>query len=145
MKINDGDIIPEVRIGNIRLNSTKEKHLNLLKGEFKERFREDESIIEIKNAEFWIGGDEKIDQIGVWGNFKGKYKGVIGLGSTLQDVKKFVGDAVNVYDTYEMEEDKGICFELEDIDDWDELKAPIDHIYVFRISPDRACSDQEGI
>ena len=70
MKINDGDIIPEVRIGNIRLNSTKEKHLNLLNGEFKERFREDESIIEIKNAEFWIGGDEKIDQIGVWGNFK---------------------------------------------------------------------------
>ena len=70
MKINNSDIIPEVRIGNIRLNSTKEKHLNLLKGEFKERFREDESIIEIKNAEFWIGGDEKIDQIGVWGNFK---------------------------------------------------------------------------
>ena len=79
MKINDGDIIPEVRIGNIRLNSKKEKHLNLLKGEFKERFREDESIIEIKNAEFWIGGDEKIDQIGVWGNFKGKYKGITRL------------------------------------------------------------------
>ena len=29
---------------------------------------------------------------------------------------------------------KGICFELEDIEDWDQLKAPIDHIYVFRIT-----------
>ena len=38
-----------------------------------------------------------------------------------------------MYDTYELKDIKGICFELEDIDDWDELKAPIDHIYVFRI------------
>lgn len=55
------------------------------------------------------------------------------MGSTLTDVKNSVGNYVNVYDTYEMETDKGICFELEDIDDWDELKAPIEHIYVFRV------------
>ena len=112
MKINDGDIIPAVRIGNIRLNITKEEPLNLLNGEFKEQFREDDSIIEIENARFWIGGDGKIDQIGVWGDFKGKYKGTIGLGSTLKDVQQLVGNYVNVYDTYEMIDDKGICFEL---------------------------------
>jgi hypothetical protein len=33
-----------------------------------------------------------------------------------------------------MEQDKGICFELEDVDDWDELTAPIENIYVFRVS-----------
>jgi hypothetical protein len=41
-----------------------------------------------------------------------------GLGSTLTDVKNSVRNYVNVYDTYEMETDKGICFKLEDIDDW---------------------------
>lgn len=53
------------------------------------------------------------------------------MGSTLNDVKNLVGNYINVCDTYEMEADKGICFELKDIDDWDELKAPIEHIYVF--------------
>lgn len=133
MKMKDGDIIPNFGIGEITLNSTREELLKVLKGDFKERFREDDSIIEIENAKFWISSDGKVDQIGVEGDFKGKYKNVIGLGSTLTDVKNLVGDYVNVYDTYEMEVDKGICFELEDIDDWDELKAPIDHIYVFRV------------
>lgn len=36
----------------------------------------------------------------------------------MTDVKNSVGNYVNVYDTYEMETDKGICFKLEDIDDW---------------------------
>ena len=47
-----------------------------------------------------------------------KNKNIIGLGSTLTDVKNSVRNYVNVYDTYEMETDKGICFKLEDIDDW---------------------------
>ncbi len=132
MKIQDGDIIPAVGISNIKLNSTKEELLKVLKRDFKERFREEDSIIEIENAKFWIASDGKVDQIGVGGDFKGKYRDVIGLGSTLTDVKALVGNYVNVYDTYEMEMDKGICFELEDIDDWDELTAPIEFIYVFR-------------
>jgi len=40
---------------------------------------------------------------------------------------------VEVGDTYEMENEKGICFELEDVDDWEELAAPIEFIYVFRV------------
>ena len=131
--MKDGAIIPAVGIGEIALNSTREELLKVLKGEFKERFIDNGSIIEIENAKFWISDDGKVDQIGVERDFKGKYKNIIGLGSTLTDVKNSVGNYVNVYDTYEMETDKGICFELEDIDDWDELKAPIDHIYVFRV------------
>ena len=133
MKIKDGDIIPAVGISNIKLNFSREALLQLIGKDYKERIREDDSIIEIENAKFWISNDGKVDQIGVKGDFKGKYKNIIGLGSTLEDVKKYIGNYVNVYDTYEIEEDKGICFELEDIDDWDELKSPIDHIYVFRV------------
>lgn len=75
-----------------------------------------------------------MDQIGVGDDFQEKYKNIIGIGSTLSDIKKFVGNYVNVYDTYEMEVEKGICFELEDIDDWDELTAPIEYVYVFRVN-----------
>lgn len=61
MKIKDGEIIPAVGIGNIRLNITKRELLKFLKGDFKERFREDDSIIEIENAKFWISNDGRLD------------------------------------------------------------------------------------
>ena len=133
MKIQDEPIIPGVGIGNIKLNMTKDQLIAILGKDYKERFRECDSVIEIENSKFWVSEDGKIDQIGVEGDFKGKYKGIIGIGSTLSEVKKFIGNYVQVYDTYEMENEEGICFELEDIDDWDPLVAPIDHIYVFRI------------
>ena len=60
MKIEDGDIIPAVGISNIKLNSTREEVLKLLQGDFKERFREDDSIIEIENAKLWIANDGKL-------------------------------------------------------------------------------------
>lgn len=134
MKIEDGSIIPGVGIGNFKLNLTKQQLLEMIGGDFKERFRENDSVIEIENAKFWIASDGKVDQIGVEKDFKGKYEGVIGLGSTLSDVKAKIGKYIQVYDTYELEEKKGICFELEDIEAWDPLIAPIDHIYVFRVN-----------
>lgn len=48
-------------------------------------------------------------------------------------MQQLVGNYVNVYDTYEMIDDKGICFELADIDNWSELTAPIEFIFVFRV------------
>lgn len=100
MKIENGPILPGVRIGNVSLNITKNQLLEIIKNEYKERFRENDSVIEIENAKFWIASDGKVDQIGVGGDFKGKYKNIIGIGSTLSDVKKFIGDYINVYDTY---------------------------------------------
>jgi hypothetical protein len=131
MKIIDGDIIPAVGIGNIKLNDRKEALLERIGNDYRERLRENDSIIEIENAAFWISNDGRIEQIGVTGDFKGKYKNVIGVGSTLEEVKKYVGSYIDVYGTYEMEEDKGICFELEDAEDWDELTTPINYIFVF--------------
>ena len=133
MKIQDEPIIPGVGIGNIKLNITKDQLIVLIGNDYKESLLGRGTRIEIENAKFWISEDGKIYQIGVEGDFKGKYKGIIGIGSTLSEVKKFIGNYVQVYDTYEMENEEGICFELEDIDDWDPLVAPIDHIYVFRI------------
>ena len=133
MKIQDGPIIPGVGIGNIKLNITKDQLIVLIGNDYKESLLGRGTRIEIENAKFWISEDGKIYQIGVEGDFKGKYKGIIGIGSALSEVKKFIGNYVQVYDTYEMENEEGICFELEDIDDWDPLVAPIDHIYVFRI------------
>lgn len=106
--------------------------LEIVGHSYQEQPLEEGSIIKIENAKFWIASDGKVDQIRVEGDFKGKYKNAIGLGFTLEDVEKLAGNYIKVYDTYELAGDKGICFELEDIDDWDELKAPIDHIYVFR-------------
>ena len=134
MKIADGSIVPGVGIGNIKLDITREQLLNIIGSDFKERFRENDSVIEVENARFWITEDNCLDQIGVQKDFTGKYKKYIGIGSTLQDIKNYIGEYIQVYDTYELEQEKGICFELEDIDDWNELTAPIEFIYVFRIA-----------
>ena len=134
MKIDDGSIVPGVGIGNIKLDITREQLLNIIGSDFKERFRENDSVIEVENARFWIAEDNCLDQIGVQKGFTGKFKKYIGIGSTLQDIKNYIGEYIQVYDTYELEQEKGICFELEDIDDWNELTAPIEFIYVFRIA-----------
>ena len=139
MKIQDGPIIPGVSIGNIRLGITKEELLKMIREDCHEQSLGEGSRIDIENAKFWINKDGKVAQIGVEKEFKGKYEEVIGLGSALCDVKKYIGEYVQVYDTYELKDINGICFELEDIEDWDELKAPIDHIYVF--TKDFPCID----
>jgi len=136
MKVQDGPIIPGVCIGNMKLGITKEELLTMIGKDYQEQSLEMGSILVIENAQIWINSDGKVAQIGVEKDFKGKYKGVIGLGSTLSDLKHAVGNYIQVYDTYELENEKGICFELEDVDDWDELTAPIDHIYVFSVKTD---------
>lgn len=132
MKINDGMIIPGVGIGNIKLNITREQLLDIIESDFKEQFLGTGSRIDVENAKFWIDVDNRLSQIGVQKDFSGKYKGCIGIGSTLQDVKDYIGDYIQVYDTYEVKNVKGMCFELEDVDEWEELTAPIEYIYVFR-------------
>lgn len=135
MKLIEGEIIAGKRIGNLKLNISKEELITIIGNDYKEIMQETCSIIEIENARFWISSDGKVDQIGVGKDFKGKYKNVIGIGSTLTEVKRYIGKYINVYDTYEIEKESGICFELKDVEEWeqwDELNAPIEFIYVFR-------------
>lgn len=133
MKIQDGDVLPGIGVGNIKLDITKEELIEIIGENYKQRPNGSGGVISVENASFWIADDGRVDQIGVGGDFKGKYKKKIGIGSTLKDVKEWIGNYKSVYSTYEVEQDKGICFELEDIDDWDELTAPIEYIYVFRV------------
>lgn len=132
MKIREGAIIPNVGIGNFLLNMTKDELLNIIGDDYEEIMRKKDSVISIENAKFWITEDGKVDQIGIGKEFQGAYKNIIGIGSTLAEVKDRIGNYMEVGDTYEMESERGICFELEDIEDWEELTAPIEFIYVFR-------------
>lgn len=137
MKIENGAIIAGLSIGNIKLGMTKEELINIIGAEYKEtKINETEITIKIENAEFWIASNNKIRQIAVWGDFQGKYRGIIGIGSTLGDVKKYIGNYDEEYDTYGIENEKGICFELGDMEEysdyWSELEAPIEIICVFR-------------
>lgn len=58
----------------------------------------------------------------------------MGLGTIAEDVKKYVDDYVEVWDGYELENVRGIGFQLGDAGDdfyWDEQKATIEWIGVF--------------
>lgn len=132
MKLIEGEVIAGQRIGSIGLNITKDELIIIIGNDYNILVQETCIIIEIENARFWISSDGKVDQIGVGKGFEGKYKNIIGLGSTLNEVKKYVGNYINVYDTFEIENESGICFELGDVEEWNELKAPIEFIYVFR-------------
>lgn len=92
MKVENGPIIPGVCIGNIKLGITQEELLKIIDRDYKEQSLEIGAILAIENAKFWIASDGKVDQIGVENNFKGRYKGVIGLGSTLSDLKNYIGN-----------------------------------------------------
>ncbi len=78
------------KYGRIKLNITKDQLIVLIGNDYKESLLGRGTRIEIENAKFWISEDGKIYQIGVEGDFKGKYKGIIGIGSTLSDVKKLL-------------------------------------------------------
>lgn len=133
MIIKEGNVIPNVGIGKYLLNMSKKELLDIIGDDYKERVRKKDSIISIENANFWLSYDGKVNQIGVSKGFKGKYKNLIGIGSTLAEIQEKLGAYVEVGDTYELEFEKGICFELEDVEDWEELTAPIEFIYVFNI------------
>ena len=83
------------------------------------------------NFKLWFGINGELEQIGVTKGFYGDYKSVC-IGTTMQDVVKKFGGYENDGDIYVIPGLEGICFELEDVDDWDELTAPIEWIFVYK-------------
>ena len=131
MILKDGEIIENSHIGVFYLGMSKKQIFSLLDLNYeKERQK---NVVRIGNIAFWFNSREEVFQIGVTKGFQGKFRGVIGIGSTLEDVKKNAGNFVYAYDVYEPENISGICFELEDVDDWEELTAPIEWIYVYSL------------
>ena len=70
-------------------------------------------------------------QIGVTKDFYGDFMSIC-IGSTMKDVVNKFGGIENDGDVYAIPGIEGLCFELEDVDNWDELTAPIEWIYVYK-------------
>ena len=133
MKLIDGAIIPNVGISNIYLGISRETLISNIGLDFKTRLIDSGCIIEIDNAKFWIDKMDTIYQISVFGDFNGKLFNCIGINSSLEDVLKNIGKYKYEPYCYTLLNYPGICFELEDVDNWCELKTPIEFISVFKI------------
>lgn len=130
-----GNIIPSKCIGSIHLGMNMEQ-VNKLVSIDKVENLQNCYVLQSKNIKIWINKEnDKVTQVLVEDKFKGKYKDVIGIGSTLQDIQNKL--KLNWYedlDCYFLHGIDGICFELGDSGNnyhWYEEIAPIVAISVF--------------
>lgn len=133
MRINDKEIIPNYGIGNIILGMTYLDFTKISKNDTIKHLTEIGAIITLENAKLWFNKNNILYQIMVFGDFGGKYKNSIGIGSTLKDVEDRVGNYEEDGDVYILTDYPGICFELMDVDDWEERTAPIEMISIYSI------------
>ena len=137
--MQSGDILPGIGIGNIKLGM----NLNDV-----EKIIPNSSIQHL--PEFYIlhGGDIKVwinistncvTQIMVFGTFKGKLMNEFGIGSHLSAIEQKLNQvAQEEHYVYIIKNLKGICFELEEIEeDWDNIdwfksNSKINFISVFK-------------
>lgn len=132
----DVQIIPGKSVGKYKLGMTCGELMKILRSEniaHKEVTLPTCLKIETENISFWLI-DNRLEQITVYGDFKGKL-GDVGIGSSLTDVKEHIGEIKNgefdIVPTYELKDTKGICFELAE-SDLDETQTPIEAISIFR-------------
>ena len=130
-----GDILPGTGIGVLRLGASFNQLRETIKN-FKTRDLPDYTLIVCANAKVWVSKEkDAATQILVFGDFRGKYAGCIGIGSTLFDVRSRLGQSWHDdLDVYVLDKVPGMAFELgssDDEDEWDELTAPIEHICVY--------------
>lgn len=131
-KLLDGEIIPGKRIGIFELGWSYEELKAHLVEECTVEDRENSVVLIAYCIKFWVNKESNsVTQISVFGDFKGKFMSKIGIGSTLADVQAYIGTWQEKLDVYILPQYPGICFELIDDDDWDELKSPIEFISVY--------------
>ncbi|MFB7817180.1 hypothetical protein NBRC13296_06720 [Paenibacillus chitinolyticus] len=88
--------------------------------------------ITTNTLKFWVEKEQgEITQITVSGEYEGKFLGKIGVGNRLSDLNDLDIKWIKEDYVYKLPDYPGICFELEDIDDWDELLAPIEFISIY--------------
>ena len=136
MIIREGDVIPGKSISHFVLGMTYETISEMLNYDYSVCKNTSIGFYDLttENAKFYFNKDNRLYQIGVTIGFTSKLDNCIGIGSTMTDVKKKYGGYSEEYDVYLIHGVKGICFELGDmdeIDDWDELMAPIEWIFVY--------------
>lgn len=131
MKIYNGIIEPGKRIGKFVLGTKKEDVITSDDKPLGIRERGcGGNIYTFENYKLWFNSKGILDQVGVTKDFRDTYN-TIGIGSTLNDIVRVFGSYRMEYYDYLITGTDGLCFELEDVDDWDELTAPIEWIFVY--------------
>ena len=130
-------IIPGESVGKYKLGMTYHKLIKTIQLEniaYKKIVLPTCIKIVTKNMVFLLVNNV-IMQITVYGDYKGTFNDTIGIGSSLADVKEYIGDIktgeYDIVPTYELRDISGICFELKDEDNCDEYKVPIDAISIY--------------
>ncbi len=125
-------IVPGKQIGNLKLGEKIDDSLDTLPDDFTITTLKELLLYDFNSVKVWVEkGSHRIIQIGVTKGFQGSFLSKITIGSTLTDLGNFVGEWYEYQDTYRLKDFLGICFELKDIEDWEEQTAPIESIYVF--------------
>lgn len=88
MILKDGEIIENSHIGVFYLGMSKKQIFSLLDLNYETKRQKNE--VRIGNIAFWFNSREEVFQIGVTKGFQGKFRGTIGIGSTLEDVKNML-------------------------------------------------------
>lgn len=136
MIISNGDVIPGDRVGFYRLGMSVNVIKNMIGEAYLYQRRENGIyVLSVENANFFFDNHNELFQIGVTKGFRGKLDGCIGIGNTMKDVKNKYGNIYEEYGDFLVQNLNGIAFGLEDLDeedDWDELSAPIEWIFVYK-------------
>lgn len=128
--------MPQIGISPFLLGKKQEEIIDMLGNDYTVCMNEKNrwTFLDIENAKFYFNSDKVLQQIGVTIGFCGKLENSIGIGDTLSDLQEKYGEFYNEYDQYMIKGMEGVCFELGDTDDedeWDELNAPIEWIFVY--------------
>lgn len=137
MILAGGKIVPGKAVGEYVLGMDETGVLERLRDSEVCRLKGYSShVYGIENARFWFDSAGRLIQIGVTTGFTDKYDGRIGIGNTLTDIRNLIGEYYQEHDDYLLTGIKGIAFQLADVEDaddeWDELKMPIEWIFVYK-------------
>lgn len=131
-----GDIVPGKSIGAFQIGAKAEQLLNMLE-KYQIEQRSNCIVVKTSTLWFWLDEENRTFQIKVLDGFLGRFAELIGLGDTISDVEEHFGKCTFESYVVKIPSVEGICFELNDIDDydqeWDELSAPICSICVYRV------------
>ena len=158
-KLDFEDILPAEGVGKIKLGMSYDEVIDILKNyyrvshekrNYKNHFalyigKDDIEIvfskIKIVDAKSipLLDEDIVVSRISVGNDFKGKLFGKIGIGNTLKDVSRDIGEWFDddYDDGYELKDYPGVAFFLKDIgkdsdeDVWDDWTYPIESISIY--------------
>jgi hypothetical protein len=131
-----GDVVPGKNLGAFQIGMKAEQLLDML-GNYQIEQRSNCIVVKTSTLWFWLDEENMTFQIMALSGFHGKYAELIGIGDTISDIEKHFGKSSQESYVVKMPNVEGICFELKDVDDydqvWDESSAPICSICVYRV------------